>query len=725
MKNHFQNAGCGLLVGFIFLFLSSSYGEEGMWLPNAIPETIIQEMQAKGLELTLEELVNENGTGVVNAVVSLGGGTGSFVSPQGLIITNHHVAYGAVQRISTANQNYIESGFLARTPAAELPAHGYNAYVLLAIEEITPKVLKAVQPGMSPIERYKAIEKVSKEIIKQAEADKDVYCSVSDFFNGAQYYLMTYKRIKDMRIVYVPARAIGEFGGDIDNWMWPRHTGDFSFLRAYVAPDGKSAEYAKENVPYQHKSYLKIAAQGLQPGDFALIAGYPGNTQRYMTSFSIDLQQNYRLPWRIQTYDRWIKILEAASKNEPDATVKVIGSIKGLNNGMKYYQGLLDGFLKFNLLKQKQQIEEDFLAFLERDATANAKYSGVLPRLKTIIDEYKTFWLKNEVLNSLYRLRLLSNAALLYKWSLEKQKDDLERDPGYMNRRVPDLKEKLELAQKSLHPASEREVMRMLLKMAAKLPAEQRIQGLEAWLAEKDSLQLEKSIAQLLDQLYTRTRLTETEVRLKMFEMSHQELLQQDDAFIDLAQKLHPEKEASTERYQTYEGALSEIMPQWIDGLRYWKEGVLYPDANGTLRLNYGIVKGYSPRDAVNYYPFTTLKGVIEKDSGQAPFDVPQKLKVLYQKKDFGDYSDPQLQDVPVDLLTTNDSTGGNSGSPLMNGQGELVGVLFDGNYEAMSADYEFDVDLARSIHVDIRFVLFVADKVDQAQELLQELGIK
>lgn len=714
-----------ILILQLLLIASLSYSEEGMWLPNDLPEDIIKDMQAKGLELNAKQLYNENGTGIVNAVVSLGGGTGSFVSPAGLIITNHHVAYRAVQRLSTAENNYIEKGFLAKTKSEEQPAYGYNAYVILSIKDVTKPVLSKVTDDMSPLERYNAIEKRTKEIVKKAEAGKDVYCAVRNIFSGQKYYLYTYKKIKDIRVVYVPPRSIGEFGGDIDNWMWPRHTGDFSFLRAYIGPEGKTAEYSKDNVPYKPKSYLQIAKQGLKEGDFALIAGYPGRTQRYMTSYGIDNQQNFRLPRRIDLYSRWINILEKASKNDPDAVVKVAGTSKALNNAMKYYQGLMDGFLKFNLLEEKRQKEKDFTHFLKNNKKAKVKFGEVLPKIKALYDGYKTYRLKSDILGYLRRVRFLGFATTLYKWSLEKQKNDMERDPAYMERRVPSLKRGLKIAQKTLHPASDQEVMKMFLYIAADLPEDQRIQALDGWLGGKSGAELDAAITAMLDELYGNTKLGDAETRLKMFDMSHEELMKQNDPFISLAEKLYPENEKLQKRYKTFSGSLTKIMPKWIDGLRAWKKGALYADANATMRINYGVVKGYSPRDAVWHLPFTTLAGVMEKDTGEEPFDVPEGLRQLYAAKDLGEYADEQLKDVPIDLLTTNDSTGGNSGSPLLNGKGELVGLLFDGNYEAMSADYEFNEALTRSINVDIRYVLFVSDKVNKAQNVLKEMGVE
>lgn len=693
--------------------------EEGMWLPNDLPQEIFEQMQARGLELKADEIFNEKGTGVANAVVSLGGGTGSFISSEGLIITNHHVAFGAVQKISSADNNYIEDGFLARQIKDEQPALGYNAFVLLSVKDVTQQILSKLRDKMTPLERYQAIEKESKKIVKRAERDRDVYCSLKDIFDGQKYYLFTYKKIMDIRVVYVPARAIGEFGGDIDNWMWPRHTGDFSFLRAYVAPDGKSAEYAEENVPYNPKTWLRINKDGLKEGDFTMICGFPGSTNRYMTSYGIANQQNFRLPLRIESYQKWTVILEKFANSDTDAKVKLIGTIKSLNNSIKYYQGLIDGFKKFNLLEQKQNLEAGFTAFLEDNESVHGQFDDVLPQIQDVYKDYETFRLKSDVLGLVQRTQFLRIASTLYKWSIEKGKLDLERDPKFMERRIPALKGYMKTTQRTLHAPSDRAVLKMFLQLAVELPEAQRIRGLEKYFDRAD---LENSIEKMLDNLYGNTRLGEEEARLEMFDMRQKELLKQKDAFIQLAADLFEESEALDEKYDAFEGSVSKLMPRWIEGLQTWKQGLLYPDANGTMRINFGVVKGYSPRDGVQYLPFTSLAGVVEKHTGGEPFNVPQKLIGLSRDKDFGGYVMPELHDVPVDLLTTNDSTGGNSGSPVLNAKGELVAVLFDGNYESMSADYEFNEALTRSIHVDIRYVLFVAEKVDGAVNILEEI---
>ncbi|KPJ61116.1 MAG: hypothetical protein AMJ46_03610 [Latescibacteria bacterium DG_63] len=705
--------------------VSSGLCDEGIWLPQKLPDEILSEMRERGCELTQEDIFNIEGTGVSNAVVNLGA-TGSFVSPEGLILTNHHVAFGAVQRMSTPEKNYIEQGFLAKTKDEEVPALGYIVYVVQTVDDVTERILSAIDPSMSHLERYNAIERRTKEIIREREADRDVYCEVHSFFGGAEYLLYTFLKIKDVRVVYVPSRSIGEYGGDIDNWMWPRHTGDFSFLRAYVAPGGKTTEFSEDNVPYRPKTYLKIAPEGLADGDFALVIGFPGRTNRYLTSHALADFENFEYPQNIRLYKQMLAVLEKEAAADPIGAVRVASRIKGTNNRLKNNEGMLEGFKKFNLVERQKENERQFLAKVKGDPEMSEKYGTLLHDLGSLYAERSEHAMKDLLLDfALYRSSLLGQAMLLYKWSNEKQKDDLDRDPGFMDRRIPDLKRSLRLFQTQLHVGSDRELMKMFLREFADLPEGQRVGALEDILADRSGAELDESLESFLEGLYGNTKLVERAERLRMFDLSHDELMREEDSFIELAAKLYEENEARIDRGKSFSGALKVLAPKWIDAIAAASERILYSDANGTMRLNFGNVKGYHPRDAVYFEPFTTFQGVADKHTGVAPFDCPERILELAASERDNSYVSTDLGDVPVNLLTTHDSTGGNSGSPLLNARGELVGCLFDGNYESMTSDFLFQDDVTRSIHVDIRYVLFVADFVDNAHNVLRELGLK
>lgn len=696
-----------------------------MWLPHELPDEVMQDMSAGGLELTREDIYNSSGTGVANAVIRVGA-TGCFVSPDGLILTNHHVAFGAVQRISTPDENYIEQGFLARKRADEVPAHGYIGYVIQSAEDVTDRVLDAVDPSMSPLDRYMAIENRTKEIVRDAEAGGDVYCEVSTFSGGARYLLYTYLKIKDIRVVYVPSRSIGEYGGDIDNWMWPRHTGDFSFLRAYVAPDGKTAEFSEDNVPYRPGIYLRIAPEGLSEGDFGIIIGFPGRTRRYLTSHALAEYEDFEYPQRIRLYRQMVEILEAQCRADRVACVKVASMIKGINNRLKNNEGMLEGFTRYNLVQRQRSEERRFMTASDADPEIRDEYGTLVNEFEALYKERSKFAMKDLVLDLMSdRGSLISQAILLYKWSIEKQKDDMDREPDYMDREIPDLRRRLRVFQMGFHRGSDRALLSMFLREMMDLPGGQRIQVLDDMFEGKRGAELDKAFEAYLDGLYENTKLDRVEERLRMFDLAHDDLMEEGDAFIDLAANLYHEDQMRIERDKIFEGSLSILMPKWIETIAERSGAIPYPDANGTMRINYGVVEGYSPRDAVDFASFTTLRGVVEKNTGVPPFDCPERILELAAQRILGSYVHPALDDVPVNLLTTHDSTGGNSGSPLLNRRGEVVGCLFDGNYEAMTCDFLFQDDVTRSIHVDIRYVLFVAEFVDGAHNVLQELGLR
>jgi hypothetical protein len=716
-----------LSISFAFIlgasFCPPARAAEGMWPPYDLPDEVIEAMQRTGSSLGQEDIWNTAGTGVANAVVSVGA-TGAFVSPEGLILTNHHVAYGAVQRISTGEKNYIEEGYLAKTKADEVPAYGYRAFILLSSEDVTGEVLSAVSPLMTGLERYNAIEKRTKEIIEEAEPGPDFYCEVSAFYGGSQYVLDTYLRLRDVRVAYVPARSIGEYGGDIDNWMWPRHTGDFSFLRAYVGPDGRPADFSEDNVPYKPTRYLKLSSQGLEEADFGLIVGFPGRTSRYLTSYGLAEYEDFQLPQRIRLYAESIRLLEERARADREAAVRVASRMKGINNWLKKNRGLLEGFRRFGLTDRQRAIEEKLLVEPGVAAGELAKRQELLEAYKRLYEEKSEYAMKDLVMEiMLGRGSMLGQALTLYKWSVEKQKPDMEREPDYMNREIVNLKRNLRIFQMGYHRESDRVLLKMQIVEALVLPAAERLRVFDRIVGKRTGGELQDFLDDYLDSLYSNTRLGDPDERMRMFEMTNKELMSEGDPFIALAAEFYVENQERLEREKRFKGTMNALTPEWI-GIMAEERGVEpYSDANGTMRLNYGIVKGYSPRDAVHYDCFTTLTGVAEKCTGVRPFDCPDRLLDLADGSYRGKYYDADLGDVPVNLLTTNDSTNGNSGSPLINGRGEIVGCLFDGNYEALTADFLFDDDITRSIHVDARYILFITEQVDHADNIIEELS--
>ncbi len=710
------------LIGFS---LSISLADEGMWLLDSIDKLSIDSLKAKGLKLNPEEIYNPEGGGISDAVVELNA-TASFVSPQGLIVTNHHVAFSAIQKQSTPEHNYLRDGFYAKTKEEEIPAIGYDVYITRSFENVTDRVLGAVNEKMGDLERYLTIEKISKKIVRECEKGEDIKCRVASMYGGKEYYLFTYFKIRDVRIVYVPPRSIGDFGGEIDNWMWPRHAGDFSFFRAYVAKDGSPAEYSKDNVPFNSKTYLKISSAGVKEGDFVMLLGFPGTTKRYESSFFIDNMVNHEYPQDIRLRQELISILEKEAAKDSLVALRLSSRIKSIYNYLKKNQGMLDGFKRSGLLHKKIEEEKELREFLNKNPEAMTKYGKVFSQLDSLYQEKRKFQDKDFLLRwMIYSSYFLDFASTIHKWSLEKEKKDVNREPGYQNRDTAETKEWLRDSQINLVPSVDEKVLAYFFKKAVQLPPGQKISAIEKIFEGKENQDQDKVIEDFVSSLYRNTKLGSVDVRLNMFDMKRKDLEKLNDSFINFAAELEKDREELRIENKKFKGASQRLQPELIQAYFDWKGKELYPDANGTIRFNYAEVKGYSPRDAVMYKYITTLTGVMEKDTGKEPFDVPEELKQVYSKKDFGPYFDSSLGDVPVDFLSTNDITNGNSGSPVLNGKGELVGLAFDGDYEAMTSDYQFEPEITRAINVDIKYVLFLLDKVYHAEDLLKELTIR
>lgn len=707
-------------------FDTSLRADEGMWPLYDAAKLPFAELKARGLQLEPADLYDPLAPSIDEAVVRLGGGSSSFVSPNGLIITNHHVAFTAIQRQATVDKNYVEQGFYAPTYADEIPAEGYTALVTLSVEDVTDRILGTVTDDMDPLARFMAIDKATKEVVKQTEEGRDVKCEVSQMFGGRQFMLYTFFEIRDIRIVYAPPEAIGNYGDDIDNWRWPRHGGDFSFLRAYVAPDGKSAEYAKENVPYHPRVYLPLSAAGVKEGDITLVIGFPGSTQRYASSYHIDDLENYYYPQMIEMLGRYRDILDEHSSRDSSTALRLEDKEAGIDNFLLYANGLMEGFKRSGILEKKRAEERELTEFLSQNPELQKEFGSVLPELESLFAEKQKTIQKDFVLGIMTQTSDLFDAAVeIHKWAVEREKPDLERERGYQDRDTTETIDDLTTMQINLVPEADKDVMKYFLGKALELPEGQKIEAVEKIFAGKKGGARTAALDKYVDDLYRKTRIGDEKERLAMFRMTKARLESLKDPFITLAASLEREREEARIRYKERAGALNRLSPLLIQAHAEWKGGNLYPDANFSMRFNIGEVKGYSPRDAIRYSHITSLGGIMEKETGEYPFIVPPELKEAYRKREYGSYADPAIDDVPVDLLTTNDGTGGNSGSPVLNGRGEIIGLDFDTNYESVAKDYLYSPDLARAIICDIRYVLFVIDKVYHLEPLLAELTIK
>lgn len=704
----------------VFLFQNILKADEGMWMPHQMKMLNLQE---QGLQMSPDDLYKPDGTGLMSAVVDLGGGTGSFISDKGLIFTNHHVAFGALQRASDPENNYLKNGFLAKNFSEEIQAPGSTAGVLLFYTDISEKINSELSDKMSPKEKYTVVDRIKKQLIADAEKEgPDLFAEIASMYAGNQYYIFVYKRIKDVRIVYAPPRDLGNFGGEVDNWMWPRHTCDFSFLRAYVSPAGVGVEYSPDNVPYEPKVHFKVAEQGVKDGDFTFIMGYPGRTYRnYSTAEAqFDIEKiKYSIKERLEL----IEFFENASAKSTGIEIKYASMLKGLYNGLKNYRGKLEGFEKAGMIQRKQEMDNKFEEWISQDQQNRNSYSGIIQKISDYLNnEYKDFYWKESQIRNLTYYRggaLLTQAHRIARNAIESQKPDMERDSYYQDRNHSRLVNSIKLAERSYDFDVDKEYTILLLNKLLQKTKNNTPRFLQK-IAHSEG-----GIKNWTDESFKKTKMNDSAYRLNLLDKSVADLKVLNDPLLDFAFSIEKELAELREQKLIMNQKLKDLKKIYLDAMLVMNDNKMAPDANSTIRFTYGPVKGYSPRDGVYYKPLTTLKGVLEKDTGEEPFIVPDKLKELYKKKDFGRYVDRQLAEVPACFLNTTNVTGGNSGSPTINAKGEVTGIVFDMTYESVIGDYYIIPDLQRVISVDIRYVLFVTDKFSNASHLIEEMGIE
>ena len=694
---------------FSLLSVSLLPADEGMF---PISEVASLDLSEQGLELTASEIFNPDEICLVDGVCRVNGCTGSFVSPQGLIITNHHCAYRAIQTASSEANDYLKHGFQSSRLEDEIPAVGYTVRITEGYRDVSEQVLSAVQNDMSFLERTLAIEKRRKELESEAEqANPGQRAEVAEMFVGKSYVLFLYTYIKDVRLVFAPPAAIGNYGGDIDNWEWPRHTGDFAFVRAYVAPDGSTAEYASENVPYQPKRFIQVAPQGVSENDFVMLLGYPGRTARHKTASYLRYLQEVYLPYIVQLYQWQIARMEEAGQDDRAIALKHSSRSKSLANVEKRSRGQLKGLVQKNLVAAREAAEAELQAFIESSPERAEKYGSLLQEIDAVYAEMnQTAHRDLDFANLRSASRLLYIAFTVYSAAVERAKPDVERDSPFMDRNFDLTKKRLMLTVQDLHLPTDRIMLREML--------------LRVGLAENSLLPLTESKAESLIEALLTSELTDADFVTRCLEMEPAELEAVADPGLQFAAKLYPIRKQLQEDGKSREGRLNQLYGDLTSIKQEFLETKFVPDANGTLRLTYGRVEGYSPEDAVYKSPLTTLGGAIAKSTGQEPFDMPAKIVELHQQGQLGSFSHPDLGDIPTCMLYSTDTTGGNSGSPIFNGRGELVGVNFDRAFEATINDFAWDKSYSRSIGVDIRYVLWITGEVFQEKRLLEEMGV-
>ena len=695
---------------------------EGMWVPQQLPE-IAGPLKKAGLKLSPKQISDLTGD-PMGAVVALGGCTASFVSPNGLVVTNHHCAYGAIQLNSTAENNLIKNGFNAPTPDDEVSA-GPNArvFVLDEITDVTKDAKAAIAAaGDDALARTKALETFEKKLIADCEAEAGFRCRLYSFSGGNTYRLFKNLEIKDVRLAYAPPGSVGKYGGDIDNWMWPRHTGDFAFYRAYVGKDGKPAAFSKDNVPYRPKHWLRFADKPLGAGDFVMVAGYPGSTNRYALAAEFDNTAQWTYPTIARHYKNQIAMVQEAGKKNADIQVKYAATMASWNNTSKNYDGQLEGFKRIDAAGQKQREEAAVLAWLKGQGAKGQPALDAHAKLLALLEQNKATRERDLTLAMFNNTAMVGSATQLYRLSIEREKPNAERESGYQERDLTSIEGGLKQLERRYVPAMDRQLQAYWLGEYLKLPADQRVAAVDAWLGGNNAAAVKRALDRLAG-----TKLGTTEERLKWFAADRKAFEASKDPAIQYAVAVMPTLLKLEQERKTRTGENLAARPVYLQALADYKKSqgeFVYPDANLSLRITFGNVMGYAPKDGVAYTPFTTLEGVVAKETGQDPFDSPKALLDAVAAKRYGGLEDKRIGSVPVNYLSDLDITGGNSGSPVLDAHGKLVGLAFDGNWESVSSNWVFDPKMTRMIAVDGRYLRWIMQEVYPAPQLLTEMGV-
>ena len=702
----------------------------GMWLPQQMTlPGHVEAFKKMGVAMDVSVLADPLAAPLA-AVVSLGGCTASFVSGDGLIVTNHHCVQGALQHNSTEKANLVENGFLAKTRADELSAGpSQRVFVAQAFKDVTKDMRDGLEAIKDPTKRKDELEKRLKTLIAACEKDrKELRCDVKSYYRGGMYLLIESLEIKDVRLVYVPARSVGNYGGEVDNWAWPRHTGDFSFYRAYVGKDGKPADYSADNVPFQPKHFLKVSDQGVKPGDFVMVTGYPGSTTRTKTALETRNDVEWYFPYLIAYYKERYALAEAHLKDGGETSIKATVAKQGVQNGLEKYQGILEGLKKNEaLMQQKEALDKQVKAWAEQPGN-EAHKANIAKLEQLVLEEQRTQRLDYDRGVAFGGSRLLSTALSFTRWADERAKKNEDRKPGFQDRDLPRSVAGQKSFAKSYDRTLDRAGFRLSLLRALQLEESQRPWLVTLLGAKKGTKIDEAMIDKTLETWYAGQTLEDEKIRLELLQKGTlKQLKASKDPFIMAAQRLWPLVKAEEKKTDARGGEFLLVTPSYAEGMKQVLGGMMPPDANSTLRITYGTVKSFKPGSKEQAdWPFTTATQMLAKDTGKEPFDAPKKLLEAVKAKKFGPYGDPTLGgELAVDFLSDLDITGGNSGSPTLNDKGELVGLAFDGTTEGLASDVVFNGATTRVIHADARYMLWNMDLLDGADHLLTEMGIK
>ena len=709
-----------VIVILVTLSASHARADEGMWLLPLIEKLNIGTMTEMGLKLSAEDIYSLNKASLKDAIVIFGGGcTGEIVSPNGLLLTNHHCGYGQIQNHSTVEHDYLNNGFWAMSKAEELPNPGLSVTFLVRIEDVTDRVLARISQGMTEAERREAVQAESSAITAEATEGNNYNARVAPFFSGNQYFLLLYEVYSDVRLVGTAPNSIGKFGHDTDNWMWPRHTGDFSVFRVYMSPDGKPAQYSKDNVPLKPKHYLPVSASNLEKEDFTMVMGYPGSTTRYMTSYEVDeamtITNANRIKIRGVRQDIWMNDMMA----DPKVNIQYSSKYSGSSNYWKFSIGQNEGLERLRTARQKAAFESDFMKWVMAEPARTEKYGNALPLIENAVRNRAEKYNAQQYLTEVFRgsTELVNYAGQMTALEEALAGKDQERTDGVINR----LKRGLGSFYDDYNYPTDRVMTKAMIRLYRKDIDPKYWPAFYSVIDRK----YRGDVDAFVEDMFMKSFLTSRE-KVEAFLAAPDIKVLRNDPVYTVAKSVSEVRTSLTRELEGYNADLSKGQRTYMAGvMEYMPDKTQYPDANSTMRLTYGKVLDYYPRDAVHYNWYTTLDGVVQKyKEGDYEFDLPQRLIDLNQEKDYGRYAAPDGH-MPVCFITNNDITGGNSGSPVINGDGELIGLAFDGNWEAMTGNIAFEPDLQRCICVDIRYVLWVIDIYSGAGYLLEEMDIR
>ncbi len=709
-----------VFILFNILLSITSKADEGMWLPMFIKRLNHTDMQKMGLQLTAEELYSVNNSSMKDAIVNFGNFcTGEVISKEGLVLTNHHCGFDAIQQHSSVENDYITNGFWAMTREEEKPTPGLTVTFLVRMEDVTSKVMGVLMPGMTEEIREEAIQKSISLIEKEAVDSSHYRAEVKSFFEGNEYYLFVYETFSDIRMVGAPPSSVGKFGGDTDNWMWPRHTGDFSMFRIYTGADGKPAEYSKENIPYKPKHHLPVSLKGIEKNDFAMVMGYPGGTERYMSAEGVNMALEQSNPTRIKIREKSLSIMKEDMDSNPEVRIKYASKYARISNYYKYFIGQNQGLKKLKVVARKRAEEQKFQQWVDADEERKGIYGNVLKDIENIYKDYrkvnKSYLYLEEAAFGTEIITMAYKSNSYFRALATKP-----AGPG-LDSATNEMRVIATEHFKDYNATTDKKIFIALLSMYYNdIP-----KPLHPGIFKEVEKKYKGDFNKFAEAVFEKSIFATKEKMNAFLANPSKKIIEKDPAYKTMISILGDFKKNAGTFYAEVLGRLEKTNNLYLQGILEMKQGQkLYPDANFTMRLTYGSVQDCIPGDAIYYNYFTTLEGIISKeDSTNDEFIVPKKLKELYTKKDYGRYADKKGY-MPVCFITTNDITGGNSGSPVINGQGHLIGTAFDGNWEAMSGDIIFEPTLQRCISVDIRYVLFMIDKFAGAGHLVNEMTL-